>query len=392
MGSGCRIRTNPRLIVVRLDDLDERERVLLEDLRQDPDVFGVASVPSRGASLKAVNAHTVELLRQLKEPRTVSARDVTAVLLRDPKFLARLVLDDFLQMEIAGTYIGGPRALPLVSDSPPTGDAEGPIPLSEAALRYGTTLAIRAPEELAWRLYSFNTAPASPRWRTRLRGVDDLARYLDVGDACPLGSTLRTHWRAAELHLRGAWWTWTATSAGTGPDPGELSAKLYLSPTLAALPAALRLAVPVLLDHGAPTFKLGAGLHNLLRPDKFVVYFNDRSSMLRCAASLVRSLGSLDAQGVPFTASVDGSALVSWGVDPPDSAHPLKWHERDSWRTWLTGRLARYLILAAASRGCHAPWEFAVVRLGLDGVDTCDWTPEWDMWGPTPRALLGSAH
>ena len=302
------------------------------------------------------------------------------------------MLDDLLQVEHGNRFVGGPRALPLVTESLSGDTEDNPIRrLSEDALRYGAHLTIRSPQELAWKLYSYNSAPQSPRCRANLRGLVDLIRYLEVGLDGALGRTLSAHWVAPNLVLDGAWWMWTArtTEAELGPD--GLSAKVYVSPTLGALPAALRLAVPVLLDHGAPSFKLGAGLNHLLRPDKFVVYFNDRSQMLRCAVDLAQSLGSLEAQGVPFTAAVEGSAIISWGVDPPDWAHVLKWRERDSWRTWLTDRLARYLIHAAGARAACAPWEFATVRMGLDGVDTRTWSPVPGMWtrpstarGPAP--------
>jgi uncharacterized SAM-binding protein YcdF (DUF218 family) len=73
-------------------------------------------------------------------------------------------------------------------------------------------------------------------------------------------------------------------------------------------------------------------------------------------------------------------------VDPPASERPLA-GGRESWRLWLTHRLARALLAARAARasgpttgstaGATAaePWQIALERLRLEGVSTETWTP-----------------
>ena len=52
---------------------------------------------------------------------------------------------------------------------------------------------------------------------------------------------------------------------------------------------------------------------------------------------------------------------------------------------WVTERLAEYL--AVGRNGDHSqlePWQFALERLRLSGVDTDSWVPASGMW---PEAL-----
>jgi hypothetical protein len=57
------------------------------------------------------------------------------------------------------------------------------------------------------------------------------------------------------------------------------------------------------------------------------------------------------------------------------------WREHESWRLWVTNRLAIALLAARRSplRAMTA-WEFAVVRLELDGVDIATWAPAAAVW------------
>jgi hypothetical protein len=87
---------------------------------------------------------------------------------------------------------------------------------------------------------------------------------------------------------------------------------------------------------------------------------------------------------VPFTAALDDDGLLSWGVDPPAAQHLLNWQPRESWRLWLTNRLANALLTARGTPAPTAkprePWEYALERLRLDGVDTDTWAPHDRLW------------
>ena len=159
------------------------------------------------------------------------------------------------------------------------------------------------------------------------------------------------------------------------PSDGPLY-KLYLSPDPLVVAEALRAAVEILSDFPVARLKVGSDIYGLLRPDKVVAYFKTRQDALVAAAELGSALAGLPAHGVPFTAAIDASGLVSWGLDPPRSEAVLAWQERESWRLWVTNRLAAALLSARNSQSDGVePWQFAIERLRLAGVDPDSWTP-----------------
>ncbi len=73
--------------------------------------------------------------------------------------------------------------------------------------------------------------------------------------------------------------------------------------------------------------------------------------------------------------------MLSWGVDPPDEEQMLPWMGRESWRLWVTNRLAVALIAAGTNKEANLePWQFALRRLQFEGVDTRSWTPAGSDW------------
>jgi hypothetical protein len=116
----------------------------------------------------------------------------------------------------------------------------------------------------------------------------------------------------------------------------------------------------------------------LLRPDKIVAYFPDFERLAKAAEAVSARLGGVPAQGVPFTSEIGGDGLLSWGMDPPAS-ELAAWGGRESWRLWLTHRLARALLAARSAEGLE-PWRFALERVRLEGIDTASWTPAASLW------------
>ncbi|MGH7248249.1 MAG: hypothetical protein ACREH9_09110, partial [Pseudomonadota bacterium] len=114
----------------------------------------------------------------------------------------------------------------------------------------------------------------------------------------------------------------------------------------------------------------------LLRPDKLVVYFWSFDSLQETARQILTRLGSCPAHGVPFTAGITDDGLLSWGFDPPPDKGALAWRERESWRLWITNRLATALLSARkTAAGGIEPWQFALDRLRLENIDTATWAP-----------------
>ena len=112
-----------------------------------------------------------------------------------------------------------------------------------------------------------------------------------------------------------------------------------------------------------------------------VAYFDAWAPLEVAARALQRSLAGCPAQGVPFTAQFGDSPLLSWGIDPAEESAAPKWMARESWRLWVTNRLAAGLLAAVRSGTPSSPrevepWRFAMERLRLEGVDTDTWTPQ----------------
>jgi hypothetical protein len=156
--------------------------------------------------------------------------------------------------------------------------------------------------------------------------------------------------------------------------------KLYVSPRPEALADTLAKAIPIFADFGVYQFKLGRDRGNLLRADKFVAYFPNRSQLERVAQALAPEVAAFPAQGVPFSAALGDDGLLSWGVDPPIDERLTGWTGRESWRLWLVHRLARALTVARDESTPVEPWVHALNRVALDGIDVATWTPRADLW------------
>jgi hypothetical protein len=176
-----------------------------------------------------------------------------------------------------------------------------------------------------------------------------------------------------------AWMVWRGRQS-RDQGRGGIKHKLYISPRLAALPAAFAGLVETMGETGCH-FKIGSSAAGLLRPDKMVVYFSSQEDLLAAASRLALRLDGLPAHGVPFSAEIAGDGLLSWGMDPPTSETRLSWEEPESWRLWIARRLAAALVAAhgAATAGVE-PGDFALERLRQEGVDVDEWTPSPSIW------------
>jgi hypothetical protein len=165
---------------------------------------------------------------------------------------------------------------------------------------------------------------------------------------------------------------------------GRTTFKLYVSPHSECVKDAFGEVLAALTVVGTPTFKVGRDVYGLLRPDKIVAYFEEFDHLQDASFELHRRVGGCAVHGVPFTAELAGDGLLSWGIDPPHNQQTPIWIDRESWRLWVTNRLATALLAAKEKRSSLIePWEFAVERLRLDGVETNSWTPDVNLWRRT---------
>jgi hypothetical protein len=400
---GGRFRANPRYELVLADRLTDAERHLLGDL--DDDLYGVLR-PCRDSGLetRSCSPDTALLFLTLAEPGLLPAFARKSLGDDGERVLARLVIDDVLEVSTDEGFRSGPAAADLVL--PGRSDAgQGRIAeLSAAALLYGQALASLSVETLASRLYFYGRRPVSPELRHQMPDEGAVDEYVGVASGGPVSRILNAGWNQkpdAPGHPS-PWRYWAPMRGRRGmPGPGRAGPayKLYVSPSVDAMPEAIAAVTGSLAaSPGVNGFKIARDLGGICRPDKIVAYFDRLDDLKEGASRIAEQINGIPAQGVPFTAAVTLDGLLSWGADPPpDPAAPT------SWRMWVAEHLAEYLVMArglegsgggrhrgpeadgighgeSADQGGIQPWQFALERLRLAGVNTDTWVPASGMW------------
>ena len=378
-----RFRAGSEYELVVYDRLPAEEQLLLAELREDAEFYGILRPrEGSGRTIRTVDRDTALLWLGAQSPGPLpffvweSEREMSLAERR----VTQLVLDGVLEIESNGAYVSGARALDIL----PKRDARAPTgrlrALSQEALRFGETLALESPEELASRLYSYGGLPISPAWTRRLQTSDDVLAFLGVIPGAPLYDRLTSAFKRTPDKDDVSWISWSKPSHRT-PAPNEPIFKMYVSPTPEDLPLAFRELVDVLAEHDHLQFKVGGGVLGVLRADKLVVYFESEESLQRAANALASRLGAVAPQGVPFSAEIALGGLLSWGMDPPRTARVLSWQGHDSWRLWIVRHLASAMVAAQRETASDvSPGRYAMERLHLDGVDVDGWVPPNGSW------------
>ena len=230
--------------------------------------------------------------------------------------------------------------------------------LSIAALQYGQALAIDDPLRLSFRLYGYNRRPLTPRWQRLLASAGAVQAHLGIAPGGANRPLLDRAWRASPPSA--AWLSWRSRSTRAGEAGASAEGSDLEALRQSRRPRRWRRASAPSSTRWRPAraaqFKIGAGAAGLLRPDKIVAYFPDFERLAAAAEAVSARLAGVPAQGVPFTSEIGGDGLLSWGMDPP-AAERGAWGGRESWRLWLTHRLARALL---AARGAASPGALAL--------------------------------
>lgn len=363
----------PAYELVALDQMTGSERAGLQPFQQGAKIYGIMRPREPGLKVLAVDVSTADLYHAVSTVGGLAGSDWTQ---RDCVTVERLVMDRVLEVQADGSFVTGLAAYAKLHPMPYVTSGGGHIAeLSLDAVRYAQGLLLCDSTALSRRLYGYNRLPLSPDWRRRLPSADAVAAFLDVQVSGYIGRRLKDKW--IELADR-QWLHWRSRYSASHDQRRH---KLYISPVPDQLPETFATAVRVFGDMNVPAFKVARTTAGILRPDKLVAYFDRSTDMHAVGAQLASALHGIAVQGVPFTGTDDPAGLLSWGVDPPPGSTRLR-HQPTSWRQWVTDRLAGALMVAGHSLASgREPWEFALRRVALAGVDIATWQPT-ENWSP----------
>src|SRR5437868_3297954 len=373
-----RFRSSPHVELRRLSDLDDEARQPFLELERDPDFHGLfVPKPPLTLNIKSVERQTAQLFLSLAAPAHLDRATLGDAANRSD--LVDLVLDGFLEIEKGGRFVCGADAFPILC--PPLAsleirDAIGR--LSRHGLVHAQDLATSSARELTQALYFYNRVPLTPFWKARFPARQAVLEYLGA-DRGALRALLEQEWTLSSHPRANSWILWSSMAAR---GEGAVTYKLYVSPRPERIRDVFEVLVRVLSEFPGTSFKIGDRAAGLLRPDKLVAYFAGREELDDAAGALRRQLSGCEAQGVPFTAGLDDTGLLSWGIDPPRNSRSLSWLGSESWRFWIAQRLGAALSIGKLAQSDDAiePWRFAVERVRRDGVLVDTWTPSPAIW------------
>ncbi len=378
------LRANPAYELVLYDRLPAAQQQVLHGIQDDPEFYGILRpYQVNGLSVKSVNQDTALLFLTLQVPGKLPGYVQTALGSAAVPAVTELLLDGILEIEHDGQFVSGAAAYGLTHDTQVNEPVQGAnARLSLEAMQYAQALSIQDTMKLSARMYFYNRLPVSPRWRQQLASSQAVFEHLGMAESGRVRRTLDRHWSVVPLGPPNDGWSmWRMRPTRGTSRPARLAYKLYVSPGVAHLREIFETVLTTLTELETPCFKIGNDVYGLFRPDKFVAYFTAEEAMRAVAERLARALDGCPAHGVPFTAGLTNDGLLSWGMDPPTPKGAILWQERESWRLWVTNRLAVALLAAKASATTTMePWQFALERLRLEGVDTATWTPVETIW------------
>lgn len=287
--------------------------------------------------------------------------------------LRQLVHDGVLQYERAGSFSSGPRAARAFIEPICPATAGRSAKLSSDALHYAAWLQPLDVASTAFRLYAFNREPMALATRASLPDHNACLRVWGVAPGQPGRALLEASWICERALQTRPWSFWLPRALSEG-DRKDLGYKLYISAPRSAAAEALQLVAERGRQFGLCAFKIAADANGLHRSDKFVMYFVDRDALRRAAAILQPALAHIPGMGVPFTAGIAGTDILSWAMDPRGVAGA-----HQSWRGWITRRLASALA-AGRARSARERVARALAAARAAGVDTETWAMPSQIW------------
>lgn len=371
-------RSNPAFDLVEQGNLNQQELHALAGLSKDPEFFGIfrRKHTDAGGSVKLAYKEVALLFYFLQHAgqlphyfKSVYDDEVNLT-------IAKLVLEGILEIQADQRFYSGYAAQDLLyesSDGNP-GSAHPLLRMSASAISYAVQLNEVDTAWLASKLYAFNTVPLFTTPVNALKTFEEVEVYLRICKNDPLNQELLKDWNKHEPDPKYSWISWSRKQNRRHDARLRPTYKIYISPVLEELPGVFEKAVRVLTASDAFSFKIGMNREGLLRPDKFVAYFTEFDHLLAAADRLAPVLKDHKAQGVPFTASLDDSGMLSWGMDSATD-ELLRNNEGGSWRAFVTEKLAASIALSKTEKlSREESVDFVLKKMMLEGIDTTTWT------------------
>ncbi|NOK71591.1 MAG: hypothetical protein GFH25_541324n34 [Chloroflexi bacterium AL-N10] len=367
------LRSSPEYQLILYDHLPSHEQQALVDLLNDPNFYGILRHKnSTSVSMKAVNRDTALLFLTLMQEAVLPRYVVNDWSESSLQSVISLILDGILQMKVGNEYLSGQKAYQYIYNHDVQMLSNNHIGnLSLNALKYAQHLAINDLTRLSARIYFYNRIPVSAYWKALLPDLASVRKFLEFETSA---RTSLSRWVEVRQRNSQDWIVWSHPNRKPRSEKPRYTFKLYISSHPESLPKILPDAIEILLKTDSQSFKVGADVYGLLRPDKFVAYFWSLDSLNDAAQLLVKALDGVSIHGTPFTCEIGLNGLLSWGVDPPQDTQLISWQERESWRLWLTNRLASYMLSHPENHG-EETWLYALNRLRTENVDPIQWTP-----------------
>jgi hypothetical protein len=363
-------RANPAYELTSFDRLTAEQQQLFSKFEADPDFYGILA-PRSGSQLpsKSVCKDTARLFLSLREAGRLPSFVRSASGSCTNQDVAELVLDGILEFLHEGELLHGASAFQAVCESSLSNRVTSEIAqLSRDALLYAQALPFTDASLIASRL------PATLAWRKKFPTDESVRRCLQIDAYGTIAARLDRRWKQLPRDPENDGWIFWQSARSVAAHR-TVAYKLYVSPHPGFLREGFEALISGAESAGAIAFKVGKDLPGILRPDKLIAYFARFDQLQYAAVRILAALKGCPAQGVPFTVQIE-SPLVSWGADPPAEKDVPAWLSRQSWRLWVANRLAVALSIAKQDpRMDIEPWQFAVNRLRLEGVDTDTWTP-----------------
>jgi len=366
-----RFRAAPGLDCIPFDRLPGDSWSQLGALHNDPTLYGVICAADGSSHIRAVDRDTALLFLTLRDPGPIPAYARRLLGAECREVITNLVLDGVLEVEVVeGRFTSGARfhELMLPDGAPSVLADEDSTEL--VALKLVSSLRWTDAPKASRELYAFGRLPCSSRWKDwGLQSSGDRARSLGA-----VTRTLGSDWRVDETI---DWITWTRRTGWAGTSR---RAKLYLSPQPDHLFAVLPEVAAITERLGVSSFKIARTLRGMLRPDKMVLYWPGLEDALAASPELLHLTSGVPGHRVPFTARIEGSDTLSYGIDPPLRELVVPW-QSPSWRGWVVEKLVGAMVAAQLSPAIgSSAWQHALWGAHRAGIDTKTWSPRQGVW------------